>query len=153
MTDVLHILAAFGLLYIIPLTYRFLNFTWIYLLRPSSVRKYLHGQQPYTLITGSTDGIGKALAKQLYQRGFNLILHGRNEDKMKQAVQELKASGTGDIRYFIADAAKDGHDFQALVQPFKDLNITLLVNNVGGTPVKHSKWVSIRFISSLYTVA
>ncbi|KAI1783875.1 hypothetical protein LXA43DRAFT_291341 [Ganoderma leucocontextum] len=36
-------------------------------------------------------------------------------------------------RYFIADAAKGGHDFAKLVEPFKDLHITVVVHNVGGS--------------------
>jgi len=71
---------------------------------------------------------------------FNLLLHGRNEEKMKKLVQEFKAGeGSGDIRYFLADAAKPGHDFKKLLEPFSDLNITLVLNNVGGTPVKSVK--------------
>jgi 17beta-estradiol 17-dehydrogenase / very-long-chain 3-oxoacyl-CoA reductase len=85
-------------------------------------------------------GLRKGVAKELYRRGFNLILHGRNEEKTRKVVEEIKAIGGGrDVRYFLADVAAPGHDFQKIIAAFKDLNITLMLNNVGGTPVKRTK--------------
>ena len=80
----------------------------------------------------------------MYNRGFNLILHGRNEQKVRAVVEGLRARGGGagrEVRYFIADASKPGHDFAALIAPFKDLHITLVYHNVGGSP-----WVMERYV-------
>lgn len=118
----------------------FLQFIWFYFLRPSSVRKFLHGPAPYALVTGATDGIGKAVAHELFRRGFNLIIHGRNEEKIRKVIAEIKAGGgNGDVRYFVADASKGGHDFAQLLAPFADLNITLVINNVGGAYMRGAK--------------
>ncbi|KAH9833751.1 NAD-P-binding protein [Rhodofomes roseus] len=114
-------------------TFRFLEFLWFYLFRSSSVQKYLRRPAPYAIVTGASDGIGKAVAQELFAKGFNLIIHGRNEEKVRRVVDELKARGSGDVRYFIADAAKSGHDFTQLLKPFADLSVTLVVHNVGGT--------------------
>lgn len=55
-------------------------------------------------------------------------------------MQEIKASGDGkEILYFLADATKPGHNFKKILQPFNDLNITLVFNNVGGTPVTSAR--------------
>ena len=43
-------------------------------------RGYLTGIRPYALITGATDGIGKALVNELHDKAFNLITHRRNEE-------------------------------------------------------------------------
>ncbi|KAI0364318.1 NAD-P-binding protein [Pilatotrama ljubarskyi] len=132
-TDALAVLAV---VLSLPYLYRFASFIWLYFLRPTAIHNYLHGPAPYALVTGATDGIGKATAAELYARGFNLLLHGRNEKKMQKVVEELRARGKrpdSDIRYFLADAAKPGHDFAKMVEPFADLNITLVVHNVGGS--------------------
>ncbi|KAI0941286.1 hypothetical protein AcV7_002900 [Taiwanofungus camphoratus] len=131
--SVLEVLAMIEVALLIPQVYRFLNFIWLYVLRPSSVHRYLHGPPAYALVTGASDGIGKAVAQELYDKGFNLILHGRNEEKVRKVVEEIRARRPGDVRYFLADAAASGHDFAGMVEPYKDLNITLVIHNVGGS--------------------
>ncbi|KAF8591930.1 NAD(P)-binding protein [Ramaria rubella] len=136
----LKIFAVFGVFLGIPIVYRLLSFIWIYFIRPSSVDNYLTGPAPYALITGASDGIGKAVAKELSRRGFNLILHGRNEEKTRKVVEEIRAMrGDRDVRYFLADATKSNHNFDEMLEPFKDLNITIVLNNVGGSPVKPTR--------------
>ncbi|PIL32195.1 hypothetical protein GSI_05440 [Ganoderma sinense ZZ0214-1] len=138
--DVVKYIFLLGIGLSIPIVYRVLDFLWLYFLRPSSVKRYLHGNASYAVVTGATDGIGKATAAELLTRGFNVILHGRNEAKMQRVVDELRAAVRGqekaekaDIRYFIADAAKSGHDFAKMVAPFKGLHITVVIHNVGGS--------------------
>lgn len=43
------------------------------------------------MITGSTDGIGKEYAKQLAQRGVNIVLIARNLTKLMQVSREIGA--------------------------------------------------------------
>ncbi|RDX44008.1 NAD(P)-binding protein, partial [Lentinus brumalis] len=131
------VLAVLSGVLAVPHLYRVGSFVWLYFLRPSSIRRYLHGPAPYALVTGATDGIGKAFARELLRNGFNLVLHGRNETKMLKVVEELRTSvpekAGADIRYFIADAGQAGHDFAKMVEPIKDLHITLVYHNVGGS--------------------
>ncbi|KAI1797399.1 NAD(P)-binding protein [Ganoderma leucocontextum] len=60
-----------------------------------SVKRYLHGEAPYAIVTGATAGIGKATAVELLTHGVNIILHGRDGAKMQKVVEELRASVKG----------------------------------------------------------
>lgn len=56
------------------------------------------------LITGGTDGIGKASAKELVKLGYNVIIIGNTEEKGKAAIDEIKQSmPEGHIQFWKAD--------------------------------------------------
>ena len=81
----------------------------------------------------------QAVASELYKRGFNLILHGRNAEKLKQVVEQLKSGGSGkDIKTWVADANSPDVDFEAAAAQWEGLEITLVINNVGSAPVRES---------------
>ncbi len=51
--------------------------------------------RPTVLITGATDGLGKALAARAAADGAALILHGRDEAKLEQTAAALDGAGDG----------------------------------------------------------
>ena len=81
------------------------------------------------LVTGSTAGIGYAIARGLAQAGANVVINGRGKEKVEQAVVTLAAEVVGaDVRGHAADVVTAG-GCRALVQSHPDVDI--LVNNVG----------------------
>lgn len=55
------------------------------------------------LITGSTDGIGLQAARALAQRGHDVLLHGRSQDKLDRATAEVSAASGRPAHGFLAD--------------------------------------------------
>jgi NAD(P)-dependent dehydrogenase (short-subunit alcohol dehydrogenase family) len=84
------------------------------------------------LVTGSTDGLGRALALALAADGAHVIVHGRNAERGQQVVEEITASGVGSATFIAADFAS----IQG-VREFADTiardypRLDLLVNNAG----------------------
>lgn len=87
------------------------------------------------LITGATDGIGKAAATQFAQRGATLTLIGRNESKTQQVIAELRAAtGSGNIDYLLCDLSRLS-EVRRAAEAFRTRHARLdvLVNNAGAT--------------------
>ncbi len=58
------------------------------------------------IITGGNSGVGKATAKALATSGYRVIIHGRDEEKTKAAVAEIRASsGNANVDYVCGDVS------------------------------------------------
>ncbi len=82
------------------------------------------------LITGSSAGIGLALAEALAQAGAHVILNGRGADKVKAAAQSLQAQGlqASEAVFDVTDAAS----VRAAVDAIETEGpIDILINNAG----------------------
>lgn len=85
------------------------------------------------LITGSTDGIGKLTALQLAKQKAHVIIHGRNEGKVKSVVEELRStSGNGKIDGLVADFSSLTEVRRLADEVIKRYNsLDVLINNAG----------------------
>lgn len=85
------------------------------------------------LVTGATQGIGKITATSLSRQGHTVILHGRNEQKLKVVVDEIKTStGNSDVAYIVADLFSLA-DTKRMTEEFKLRfdRLDVLINNAG----------------------
>jgi NAD(P)-dependent dehydrogenase (short-subunit alcohol dehydrogenase family) len=84
------------------------------------------------LITGSTDGLGKATALELARRGATILLHGRNPEKGEAVLKEIELlSGRANHTYYNADLASL-KAVQAMSEKIlaEQSRLDMLINNV-----------------------
>jgi len=81
------------------------------------------------LVTGSTDGLGKEVARQLGALGALVIVHGRNQERGEEVVRAIRAAG-GEAAFYRADLASLAavEVFAAQIRERHD-RLDLLINN------------------------
>jgi NAD(P)-dependent dehydrogenase (short-subunit alcohol dehydrogenase family) len=85
------------------------------------------------LVTGSTAGIGLEIARRLAVEGAKVIITGRNQAKLDQAVASIRATGGAGISGVLADPSTV-EGATALVQAVPRVDI--LINNLGIYEIK-----------------
>jgi NAD(P)-dependent dehydrogenase (short-subunit alcohol dehydrogenase family) len=81
------------------------------------------------LVTGSTAGIGYAIAKGLAASGAEVVINGRGQDKVDAAVAKLKLAVSGAKLRGIAADVSTAEGCTALTKALPDVDI--LINNAG----------------------
>uniref|UniRef100_A0A3Q0R2D9 Hydroxysteroid (17-beta) dehydrogenase 3 n=1 Tax=Amphilophus citrinellus TaxID=61819 RepID=A0A3Q0R2D9_AMPCI len=88
----------------------------------------------WAVVTGSSDGIGKAYAFALAKQGMNVVIMSRSKARLDQVAREIGIKTTEQrVKVIITDFAKE-NIFSEIEEQLKDLNIGVLVNNVGTLP-------------------
>ncbi len=85
------------------------------------------------LVTGSTDGIGKATALELAWRGATVLLHGRNIRKGEAAVADIRRiTGSDRLHLYIANFSSQEQVRRLAAQVKEEHDrLHLLINNAG----------------------
>lgn len=88
--------------------------------------------QRVVLVTGSTGGLGREVARRLAARGDHVIVHGRSAERGVELVREIEAGGRGSARLYLADFGSFG-DVRALARAVRRdyARLDALVNNAG----------------------
>src|ERR1044072_8201591 len=85
-----------------------------------------------TLITAASSGIGEAFARKLADRGHNLLLVARSEDKLINLCNELGRAGAIHAQYVAIDLSLPESPARLFEETVKrDLQIDFLINNAG----------------------
>ena len=85
------------------------------------------------LITGGTSGIGKAAATALAGMGATVVITGRNEERGKRALQEIREeSGNDGVELILADLTVQD-EVRRLAEELRERHnqLEVLVNNAG----------------------
>ncbi|AWN75623.1 SDR family oxidoreductase [Legionella anisa] len=87
--------------------------------------------QNLAIIVGGSSGMGLETAKRLAPSGLDLLITGRDEQKLKHAVDELKQIG-GKIEYLVGDLYDKAHVSQCVMKIKNEARrIKYLVNAAG----------------------
>jgi NAD(P)-dependent dehydrogenase (short-subunit alcohol dehydrogenase family) len=81
------------------------------------------------LVTGSSSGIGEAIARMLAQEGAQVVVHGRNRERAQAVAGAIGAAGVA-----IGELADDGGAQAVHAEAVAALggNVEILINNAGG---------------------
>ena len=105
------------------------------------------------LITGGTSGIGRAVANKLAQLGIHVVVVGRNEERGKKAIAEIRASG-GQAD-FISSDHRDAPRARQVARRAVELgngHVDILINNAGVFPFGPTHETSEELFDKVYSL-
>lgn len=133
------VLTVLGALYTSTILWRLGTFTWTHFIRTGTISRYkttTSGKPPWAIVTGASDGVGQGFTEALAAAGFNVILHGRDEQKLQALVEALQPCFPDrQFDFLIIDglaSVRDAEKMQAALERLKDREIRVLINNLGG---------------------
>ena len=82
------------------------------------------------LVTGSTDRVGRLVARKLGQAGARLLVHGRDAERGARVVAEIEASGEGTLLAGDLASLEEVRRLASRVKATVD-RLDILINNAG----------------------
>jgi 3-oxoacyl-[acyl-carrier protein] reductase len=95
---------------------------------PAATGRELAGLR--ALVTGSTSGIGRAIAFELARGGASVIVHGRRANELQASVEEVRALGVEGSGY-LADLCDAAACARLAAEAWGENGIDIWVNNAG----------------------
>lgn len=100
--------------------------------QPSPAHQPVPDQRQVVLVTGSTNGLGREVARRLAADGAHVIVHGRSRERGTALVDEITRAGTGSAAFYPADLASLAQVRHLATAILRDYDrIDVLVNNAG----------------------
>uniref|UniRef100_A0A3B3X861 Hydroxysteroid (17-beta) dehydrogenase 3 n=1 Tax=Poecilia mexicana TaxID=48701 RepID=A0A3B3X861_9TELE len=97
----------------------------------------------WAVVTGASEGIGRAYAFALADRGMNVVIMSRTKATLEKVAEEIGETTGRRVKVIVADFSEE-NIFREIEEELKDLNIGVLVNNVGVLPT----FVPCKFLES-----
>ncbi|KAI4464323.1 hypothetical protein MML48_3g00009155 [Holotrichia oblita] len=85
----------------------------------------------WAVVTGCTDGIGKAFAEILAEEGMSIYLISRSQDKLDELAKSISAKYKVDTKTLAIDFSQGDEIYSLIEKHLAELDIGVLVNNVG----------------------
>ncbi|KAF7998143.1 hypothetical protein HCN44_009541 [Aphidius gifuensis] len=107
-------------------------FIWKKLIAPSiGLGLDVATQGRWAVVTGATDGIGKAFAEALAAKGLDIVLVSRSLEKLENVSTEIKAAYGVSTKIVEADLTEGQQVYDKIAKAIDKLEIGVLVNNAG----------------------
>eukprot|EP01086_Lenisia_limosa_P016579 TRINITY_DN6482_c0_g1_i1.p1 TRINITY_DN6482_c0_g1~~TRINITY_DN6482_c0_g1_i1.p1 ORF type:complete len:322 (-),score=102.63 TRINITY_DN6482_c0_g1_i1:25-990(-) len=134
-----HCLLTIGIVAVAFYFLKVIRFVYSEFLRPAQNLRRYGGD--YVVITGATDGIGLGFAHVLADKGHNLVLIARNQNKLNAVKAEIAPRARVTVVTICADFANMNEaDWEKLESQLSG-NISILINNVGTNVEYPSKFL------------
>lgn len=87
----------------------------------------LRTQGKWAVITGATDGLGKAFAEALAEQGIHIVLVSRSLSKLKDVAAEIERKYSVETRVVEADLTEGQVVYAEIAKAIQDLEVTNLI--------------------------
>ncbi|KAJ2722580.1 hypothetical protein GGI07_003223 [Coemansia sp. Benny D115] len=89
------------------------------------------GQDYWAVVTGCTDGIGKAMALQLADKKFNIIMLSRTPSKLAEMEKLIDEKGMRSKSYAVDFTKCTKEQWEDIKKLVNEERVSILINNVG----------------------
>ncbi|KAG8469558.1 hypothetical protein KFE25_006013 [Diacronema lutheri] len=126
------VLQGLGAIYAAKVAFSLLSYAFKLFIKPGASLAKFKAAKDWAVVTGATDGIGKAYAMALAKRGLNVLIVSRTQDKLDVVRQEIVDKHPGvEVRTHRTDfTAFDDAAVASLSKVIAELQVGVLVNNV-----------------------
>ncbi|KAK0181704.1 hypothetical protein PV327_003967 [Microctonus hyperodae] len=124
------IVAALGLRVVIRVSV----VTWKKFIAPALGRGVnIVTQGKWAVVTGATDGLGKAFAQNLASKGLDIVLVSRSLPKLENVAKEIKNAYGVETRIVEADLTEGQPVYAKIAKTIEELEVGVLINNAGAS--------------------
>lgn len=132
--SIINYLGYAGLFTVIYSIYKFFSYFLYNYYNPTQVSLWDHVGK-WGLITGPTEGIGEAMTTELARCGINVILVGRNKEKLENVAESMEILYDVKTKIIEVDFLADDEEEYSMriAKGIEGLEVAVLINNVGMT--------------------
>lgn len=107
--------------------------------RPVDFKQY----GDWVVVTGGSDGIGKAIATEFAKCGMHVCILARTKSKLEDVEQHIKSEYHVNVKTIVVDFRDDDDIYDQIKEDLEGLNVAVLVNNVGMAYLRPSAHLDI----------